>query len=97
MAAQTSMLHIRIDDKLKADATKTLANLGLSVSDAVRIFLTRVSKEGGLPAGLTIDPEAHNEWFREKVREALADNRPSVPGRQVMDEAQALINRKRRP
>ncbi len=43
MAAQTSMLHIRVDDKLKADATETLANLGLSVSDAVRIFLTRVA------------------------------------------------------
>ena len=36
MAAQTSMLHIRVDDKLKADATEKLANVGLSVSDAVR-------------------------------------------------------------
>lgn len=96
MAAHTSMLHIRVDDKLKADATETLANFGLSVSDAVRIFLTRVAKEGGLPAGLTTDPEAHDEWFRAKVREALADTRPSLPHRQVMDEAQALIDRKRR-
>ncbi|WP_113401186.1 type II toxin-antitoxin system RelB/DinJ family antitoxin [Rhizobium sp. SYY.PMSO] len=95
MAAHTSMLHIRVDDKLKADATETLANFGLSVSDAVRIFLTRVAKEGGLPAGLTTDPEAYDEWFRAKVREALADTRPSVPHRQVMDEAQALIDRKR--
>ena len=96
MAAQTSMLHIRVDNKLKADATETLANLGLSVSDAVRIFLTRVCKEGGLPAGLTMDPEAHDEWFRAKVREALADTQPGVPHRQVMDETQALIDRKRR-
>ncbi|MDL2409608.1 type II toxin-antitoxin system RelB/DinJ family antitoxin [Rhizobium calliandrae] len=96
MAAQTSMLHIRVDDKLKADATETLANIGLSVSDAVRIFLTRVAKEGGLPAGLTTDAEAHDEWFRAKVREALADPRPGVPHRKVMDEAQALIDRKRR-
>lgn len=96
MAAQTSMLHIRIDDKLKADATETLANLGLSVSDAVRIFLTRVSKEGGLPAGLTIDPEVHDEWFRTKVREALVDTQPGVPHQEVMDEVQAMIDRKRR-
>lgn len=61
MAAQTSMLHIRVDDKLKADATEKLANVGLSVSDAVRIFLTRVIKEGGLPVGLTTDPEAHDK------------------------------------
>jgi len=96
MAAQTSMLHIRIDDKLKADATETLANVGLSVSDAVRIFLTRVTKEGGLPAGLASDPQIHDEWFRAKVLEALEDTRAALPHEQVMDEAQALIDRKRR-
>ncbi|ABS70198.1 addiction module antitoxin, RelB/DinJ family (plasmid) [Xanthobacter versatilis] len=96
MATQTSMLHIRIDDKLKADATEKLASVGLTVSDAVRILLTRVVKEGALPAGLTADPEAHDAWFRAKVREALADSRPAVPHQQVMDEAQALIDRKRR-
>lgn len=51
MAAQTSMLHIRVDDKLKADAAEKLAGVGLTVSDAVRILLTRVVKEGALPAG----------------------------------------------
>jgi len=96
MAAQTSMLHIRIDEKLKTDAAETLANVGLSVSDAVRIFLTRVTKEGGLPVGLTTDPEVYEQWFRGKVHEALADPRPGVPHQQVMDEAQALIDRKRR-
>ncbi|HQS47606.1 MAG TPA: type II toxin-antitoxin system RelB/DinJ family antitoxin [Xanthobacteraceae bacterium] len=96
MAAQTSMLHIRVDDKLKADATEKLASFGLTVSDAVRILLTRVVKEGALPAGLTTDPEAHDAWFRAKVHEALADTRPAVPHQQVMDETQALIDRKRR-
>ncbi|MCB2262760.1 MAG: type II toxin-antitoxin system RelB/DinJ family antitoxin [Candidatus Thiosymbion ectosymbiont of Robbea hypermnestra] len=93
--AHTSMLHIRLDDKLKTDAAEKLANFGLTVSEAVRILLTRVTKEGGLPAGLTADPEAHDAWFRAKVREALDDTRPAVPHRQVMDEAQALIDRKR--
>ena len=96
MAAQTSMLHIRVDDKLKADATEKLASFGLTVSDAVRILLTRIAKEGALPAGLTADPEAYDAWFRAKVHEALVDTRPAVPHQQVMDEAQALIDRKRR-
>lgn len=96
MATHTSMLHVRVDEQLKAQATETLANVGLTVSDAVRILLTRVAKEGGLPAGLTAAPEAHDAWFRAKVQEALADDRPAVPHRQVMDEAQALIDRKRR-
>jgi DNA-damage-inducible protein J len=96
MPAQTSMLHIRIDDQLKHDATETLANYGLSVSDAVRMFLTRVAREGGLPIGMTTSPEAHDAWFRAKVNEALLDRSPAIPHQQVMDEAQALIDSKRR-
>jgi DNA-damage-inducible protein J len=96
MATHTSMLHVRVDEQLKAQATETLANVGLTISDAVRILLTRVAKEGGLPAGLTAAPEAHDAWFRAKVQEALADDRPAVPHQQAMDETQALIDRKRR-
>lgn len=94
--AQTSMLHVRIDDQLKAQATETLAGFGLTVSDAVRILLTRVVREGALPAALTADPDAYDAWFRAKVQEALDDPRPSAPHAQAMDEAQALINPKRR-
>lgn len=93
--AHTSMLHVRVDDKLKAEATEKLASFGLTMSDAVRILLTRITKEGGLPAGLTTDPEAHDAWFRDKVKEALMGTRPTVTHKQVMDEAQALIDKKR--
>ena len=96
MAAQTSMLHVRVDNKIKAEAAENLAHVGLTVSDAVRILLTRVAKEGGLPAGLTTTPEAYDSWFRAKVHEALADTRPPAPHEQVMSEAQALIDEKRR-
>ena len=96
MAGQTSMLHVRVDDRLKAAAAKKLANLGLTMSDAVRILLTRVAKDGALPAGLTADPEAYDAWFRAKVQEALADKRPAISHQQVMRDVQALIDRKRR-
>ncbi|MBV2209931.1 MAG: type II toxin-antitoxin system RelB/DinJ family antitoxin [Thermomonas sp.] len=96
MAAQTSMLHVRIDEQLKTEATETLANVGLTISDAVRILLTRVTKEGGLPAALAVDPQVHDAWFRAKVHDALADQRPTVAHQQVMNDAQALIDRKRR-
>ncbi len=96
MAARTSMLHVRVDEQLKVEATEALANIGLTVSDAVRILLTRVTKEGGMPAGLAADPQVHDAWFRAKVQEALADTRPAVPHQKVMDETQALIDTKRR-
>lgn len=96
MAAHTSMLHVRVDDQLKTQATETLANFGLTVSDVVRILLTRIAKEGALPAGLTTDPDAYDAWFRVKVQEALDDPRPAIPHQQVMNETQTLIDRKRR-
>ena len=95
MPAQTSMLHIRIDDQLKMQATKALSGVGLTLSDAVRILLTRVAAEGGLPAGLTADADAYDTWFRAKVQEALADPSAAKPHNQVMQEARALIDSKR--
>jgi DNA-damage-inducible protein J len=47
--ATTAMVHVRVDEKVKAKATKTLAEMGLSVSDAVRMMLVRVAKEKALP------------------------------------------------
>lgn len=90
------MLHVRVDDQLKAEAADVLASVGLTLSDAVRILLTRVAAEGGMPAGLTADPEVYDAWFRAKVQEALADPRPTKPHDQVMHEARALIDGKRR-
>jgi DNA-damage-inducible protein J len=96
MPAQTSMLHVRVDDKIKAEAAANLSHYGLTVSDAVRILLTRIAREGALPPGLTCDQAAYDSWFRAKVHEALADTRPPVSHDQVMDEAQAIIDEKRR-
>ncbi len=45
----SSMVHIRVDEKVKAKAAKTLASMGLTVSDAVRLLLTRVATEKALP------------------------------------------------
>jgi DNA-damage-inducible protein J len=45
----TTMVHIRIDQRVKDKASKTLAMMGLSVSDAVRMLLVRVAAEKALP------------------------------------------------
>jgi DNA-damage-inducible protein J len=45
----TEMVHVRIDRRVKDRASKTLAAIGLSVSDAVRVLLTRVAAEKALP------------------------------------------------
>lgn len=96
MPAHTSMLHDRVDDRIKTQAADALAGLGLTLSDAVRILLARVAAEGGLPAGLVMDAEAHDAWFRAKVREAMSDSGSPIPHDRAMEEVQALIDGKRR-
>jgi DNA-damage-inducible protein J len=49
MAGSTEMIHVRVDDELKAKASKTLELMGLTVSDAVRLFLHRVVTDQALP------------------------------------------------
>jgi DNA-damage-inducible protein J len=39
------MVHIRIDKPVKAQAGKALSAMGLSISDGVRVLLTRVAAE----------------------------------------------------
>lgn len=95
MAAQTSMLHVRVNDQVKNEAAEKLEGIGLTLSDAVRILLTRIAKEGGLPPGLVADNASYDAWFKAKVQEALNDTLPTVPHEQVMDDIQALIDRKR--
>ena len=45
----TTMVHTRVDQKTKEKAAKTLAAMGISVSDAVRMLLVRVAAEKALP------------------------------------------------
>ena len=52
--AATTMVHVRVSEEIKAQATETLAAMGLSVSDAVRVFLTRVVAEKQLPFALKV-------------------------------------------
>ena len=96
MSHHSAMLHVRVDEQLKTEATQALAGVGLTLSDAVRILLTRIVSEGGLPVGLASDPAAYDVWFRAKVREALDDTGPAVSQEQAMGDAQRLIHRRRR-
>ncbi len=52
--AATAMVHVRVNENIKTQAAETLAAMGLSVSDAVRVFLTRIAVEKELPFTLRV-------------------------------------------
>lgn len=74
MSAHTSMLHVRVDDETKAQATETLAAMGMSVSDAVRLFLRRVVVDQTFPLELKV-PNAETLAAMEESRAMMAARR----------------------
>ncbi len=74
MTAQTSMLHIRVDDDTKAQATEALDAMGLSVSDAVRLFLRRIVVDQAFPLELKV-PNAKTRAAMKESRAIMAARR----------------------
>jgi DNA-damage-inducible protein J len=60
------MVHVRMHKTTKARAEKALEAMGLSVSDAVRVLLTRIAAEKALP----FDVRVPNAKTRSAMREA---------------------------
>jgi DNA-damage-inducible protein J len=79
------MLHIRVDDEVKTQATEALAAMGLSMSDAVRIFLKRVVNDQAFPLELKV-PNA-------ETRAAMEEARAMMKARQArFESADALFD-----
>ncbi len=47
--AQDSVVRARIDEKTKRQAEKVFAECGMTLSDAIRIMLTKTAKEKEIP------------------------------------------------
>lgn len=52
--AANAFVRARIDETLKNEAAEVLASMGLTVSDLIRITLTKVAKEKALPFDMRI-------------------------------------------
>jgi len=47
--AKTDTLHIRVEPSVKMKAEETLSDLGLSITEAVNVFLNQVILHDGIP------------------------------------------------
>lgn len=83
--ANSTMLHVRVDDEIKTQATEALAAMGLTVSDAVRILLKRVVNDQAFPLELKV-PNAQTRAAMQEAR-AMAKARAAR-----FDSAGALID-----
>ena len=60
MNAQSSMIHIRMDNELKRRASEALAAMGLTTSDAVRLLFHRIVTDQAFPLELKV-PNAETQ------------------------------------
>ncbi|SCX19329.1 type II toxin-antitoxin system RelB/DinJ family antitoxin [Agrobacterium rosae] len=67
-------VRARIDQTVKDDATAVLDSLGLTVSDVMRMMLTRIAREKALPIELT-RPNAETLAAIEEARAIAAQKR----------------------
>ncbi|HEY2049535.1 MAG TPA: type II toxin-antitoxin system RelB/DinJ family antitoxin [Caulobacteraceae bacterium] len=74
MATNSSMLHVRLDDRLKEEATAALAAMGLSASDAVRILFNRIVADQAFPLELKV-PNAQTRAAMAEADTILAARR----------------------
>lgn len=66
--AHTAMLHVRLDDEIKAKGNAALATMGLSAADAVRMLYHRIVTDQAFPLELKVP----NAVTRDAMAEADA-------------------------
>lgn len=63
---QNAVVRARIDENIKEEAATVLATMGLTVSDAFRMMMTRIAREKKLP----FEPLSPNKETLNAMREA---------------------------
>ena len=79
-------LNVRVDEKTKAAASRALAAIGMDLSTGVKIFLTQVATEKGLPFTPTKNPAAIRAKWDKAVAEALKEGKVYKSGKELLDD-----------
>ncbi len=74
--AANALVQTRIDGAIKEEAAAVLAAMGLTVSEAVRLLLTKIAHDKALP----FEPLTPNKTTIAAMREARAGNLSRVEG-----------------
>ena len=82
--ATNALVQARIDSAVKDEVAAVLAAMGLTVSDAVRLLLTKVASEHSLPFDLLVP----NAKTIAAMQEARRGNLETV----TLDELQAVLD-----
>jgi DNA-damage-inducible protein J len=82
--AATAFVRARIDEQVRDEAAAVLSDMGLTVSDVIRMTLTKVAKDGALPFELKV-PNAETRAAMEEARQLLKERRGFDTPQEMLD------------
>lgn len=77
-------LNVRIDEKLKKQASKTLESLGFDMSGAIKVFLTQVVQDQALPFQPAKDPKKIRAGWDREVAQAIKSGKGFTSAKDLM-------------
>lgn len=69
----SSVMQVRIDDELKAQASAVYDELGLDLPTAIRMFLKRSVVVGGVPFSMTLPKQDYKAERAVRAMQSLSD------------------------
>jgi len=93
---KSETLHIRVNENTRANAEKTLGLLGISISEAVNMFLHQIPLVGGLPFDVKVPlaPESVIVRSKEGLHDKLSVGIKQIEEGRVVD-ADVIMDRLR--
>lgn len=76
---KNATINLRIDDELKADTEAIFRQLGLTTTEAIKIFLSLVRNKRGLPFAVQLDQRPHTGARRKSALAALRGRLRELP------------------
>ena len=67
-----AQVNFRVDDTIKAKAERACTAMGLTMSTAINIFLTKLANEQRIPFEVAVDP-FYSEENMARLRKSIAD------------------------
>lgn len=74
MALKETYVRARVDDRLKRESERILDALGLTTTEAIRIFLHQVRLHKGLPFDLRLKEDNSDVLLPAAMRRAALDS-----------------------
>ena len=87
----STVLQVRIDENTKEGAEFVLKSVGLDLSTAIRMFLVKVIRTGGIPFEPVIEEHISHEEFEEALKSIHEHSKKMGFDKMTLDEINEVI------